>query len=631
MSTSCNLFFLNPLTAIFLSGVATQITFIVYFNNSHLTGKSNVILSNSHRRIKIWQQLFQDYCNEYYTKYSEAYEKEEFHSKNNFHPFLAHTNLLIKYSMIILEVCKVQNIGNATNINIQKWFLLISDIINSKIWTHHIPIQNRNTLYSLVEKHDNMKDNDVGCGTKKDFIEFNCVALFIRSALIVNIHKTLFCTTTFNSWEHCNSCLLSKYINIHDYLKDFSLENKPIYFLSEFPIINHLPCMEIYKMWDDSAQKSLSIPFNEIFTFILQLLSGKMMTLHYHQRNQFNLPTMNEKANIINFNKFCSMANISMKKKLNEVRNNEKQKKHQMLKMQKFNDNNYYHNEYYVDGKNFFSLIFGTNFYSSQIYDDSKSSPNSRGMCQINRSNINNTTNSARLSIVSHQHTNNMKQNSQKHEDTKSFPNSRGMCQKNRSNINNTKSSAGLLNLVSYQHTNNMKQIDYTKHNEDDNTKAAKEQFQNEIIAMSSQMFCKNKDDHTDLQEVNDDMLNHGSLFVRSSQRRQLLESSNDKTQKSRKYLIDEDLTFQQELESIKIVSSRKGRASNLDGAIKVNQSFQHDMSTTESNECTKYISNNIPSCTKYISNNIPSSCISKTFLNSKALKKRKTSFLRNN
>jgi hypothetical protein len=224
-----------------------------------------------------------------------------------------------------------------------------------------------------------------------------------------------------------------------------------------------------------------------------------------------------------------------------------------------------------------------------------------------------------------------MKQNSQKHEDTKSFPNSRGMCQKNRSNINNTKSSAGLLNLVSYQHTNNMKQIDYTKHNEDDNTKAAKEQFQNEIIAMSSQMFCKNKDDHTDLQEVNDDMLNHGSLFVRSSQRRQLLESSNDKTQKSRKYLIDEDLTFQQELESIKIVSSRKGRASNLDGAIKVNQSFQHDMSTTESNECTKYISNNIPSCTKYISNNIPSSCISKTFLNSKALKKRKTSFLRNN
>lgn len=316
MSTSCNLFILNPLTAIFLSGVATQITFIVYLNSSHLTCKSNVILSNSHRRIIIWQQRFQAYCNDYYLEYSEAYEKDQFDSKF-VHPFLAHTNLLIKYSMIVLEFCQVQKIGNNTKSKLQKWFRLISDIIHSKTWTHHIPIQNINTLYSLVEKHDNMKDDDMGCDTKKDFIEFDPVALFIRSAFIVNIHKTNFCTTQFNYWEHCNSCLLSKFINIHDYLKDFSLENKPINFSSELPIINHLPCMDIYKMWDDYAQKSLSIPFHTIFTFILQLISGKMMTLHYHHRNQFNLPSMNEKANIVNFNKFCIVANLSMKKEFN--------------------------------------------------------------------------------------------------------------------------------------------------------------------------------------------------------------------------------------------------------------------------------------------------------------------------
>lgn len=575
MSTSCNLFFLNPLTAIFLSGVATQITFIAYFNNSHLAGKSNVLLANSHRRIKIWQQLFQAYCNEYYTEYSETYEKEQFHSKINYHPFLAHTNLLIKYSMIILELCQVQKIGYSTKMKIQKWFILIRVIINSQIWIHLIPNQNIKRLSSLVEKYDNMKDEDTGCDTKKDFIEFNPVALFIRSAFIVNIHKTLFCTTTFNSWEHCNCCLLSKYINIQDYLKDFSLENKPIYFSSEFPIINHLPCMEIYKMWDVSSQKSLSIPFNKIYTFILQLISGKMMTLHYHQRNQFNLPSKIEKANIVNFNKFCIMANLSMKKKFYNVLNNEKQKKHQMLKKQKLYENIFHHNEYNFDGKNLFSFIFETNVHSSIIYEDSNSCPDSRVMCQTNRSNINNTRNSAGLSLVSH------------------------------------------------QHKNNMKQIDYyTKHNEGDNTKAEKEQFQKEIIAMRSQMMCKKKDDYTDLQEVNDDIMQqiHGSLFARSSQRRQLLESNSDKIQKSRKHLIGEDPTFQQELESIKIVSSRKVRASNLDGSIKVNKSFQQNISITDSNDCTEYISNKIPS-----------SWLTKTFLKGKALKKRKTSFLSNN
>lgn len=75
MSSSCNLFLLNPLSIIYLSGVASQIIFIIYCNSSNLTGKSSVIYSHSQRRIDIWQQIFEAYCNEYFSKYAEAYEK----------------------------------------------------------------------------------------------------------------------------------------------------------------------------------------------------------------------------------------------------------------------------------------------------------------------------------------------------------------------------------------------------------------------------------------------------------------------------------------------------------------------------------------------------------------------------
>jgi hypothetical protein len=75
-----NLFILNPLTAIFLSGVATQITFILFFNNVHtVIKKSTLIYSNSDRRIKLWQQMFNDYCCKYYEKYSELFEKAGYH------------------------------------------------------------------------------------------------------------------------------------------------------------------------------------------------------------------------------------------------------------------------------------------------------------------------------------------------------------------------------------------------------------------------------------------------------------------------------------------------------------------------------------------------------------------------
>lgn len=361
MSTSCNLFLLNPLTTIFLSGVATQIIFIIYCN-SPLTGKNIVQYRNSQRRIDTWQQMFEDYCNEYYSKHSEAYEKAQFVSKNILDPFIVHSNLLIKYSTIILHLCQKQKIGNETKKTVNNWFILIMRCTNSNHWLKHCIQQNINILHSLHQKFASVNDEDLGCDKGKDFMDFNPLALFIRSAFIVKIHHTYFSTnTTFTAWEHCIWCILSEYIHIQVYINEFSEKSRQLYFSPEFPLINHLPCRQFYDMLNDSAKQRSIIPIHKIYNLILQLINGKLMTLHYFQRHQFNLPSMNENTNLQIFIQFCKKINGSMEIIVKKLQNNEKQKKHQLLKFPNCVQNNY--NAY---PNNFFNFIFGLNVYSCQ-------------------------------------------------------------------------------------------------------------------------------------------------------------------------------------------------------------------------------------------------------------------------
>ena len=112
MSTNDNLFILNPLSAIFLCGVATQLILILYVNNDH-TGvdMSQYLNSKSDRRIDRWQIIFHDFCTDYYNMYSEVYEKDEFDSEIQLNPFIVHSNLLIKYSTKNLNFIKSHKIG----------------------------------------------------------------------------------------------------------------------------------------------------------------------------------------------------------------------------------------------------------------------------------------------------------------------------------------------------------------------------------------------------------------------------------------------------------------------------------------------------------------------------------------
>ena len=343
-----HLFIFNPLTAFFLSGVVTQITLIFFFKNDHTMNNRNTILySNSNRRIKRWLQMFNTYCSKYYIEYSEAYEKEEFDSLNQLNPFTVHSNLLIRYSIFILDFLQLEIITNVIKEKFKEWFTLFSHIKNSKVWQRHMSKENIKKIFELNEQYTNMKCNLIGCDRGKVFVDFNPVGLFIRSAFIVNLHQTHFSTKLFSCWEYCNVCVISKYFHIEDYLSDFHKEKQQINFSSNFPFINNLQCMQIYKLWDVYSRKCTSVPVFKIYTVILQLIYGNMITVHYHHRNQFNLPTNIEKANIVIFQTICSQIRITIIEELKKVIRNESHRRFRMK-----NKKEYYENKMIYDYNN---------------------------------------------------------------------------------------------------------------------------------------------------------------------------------------------------------------------------------------------------------------------------------------
>ena len=337
---------LNPLTAIFLSGVATQLIFILFINNVQKDHKKKDFLHiSTYKRMQCWYQVFNEFCIDYYKKYSETYEKEEFESLRELNPFLTQTNLMIKYSTILLNYIKDKKIGNNAFKKVKEWFLLLSNLKESYLCQDTTFLANVNKIINLKDAFDCLEKKGHGCDRCNDFLtEFSPLALFIRSAFIVNIHQTKMTTNLFSLWEKSNVRFLSKYLCIDKYVQEFSREEKCNYFSIDFPIIHHLPCMDIYKMWDATAQKSSPIPIELIYTFILDLINGRMLTFHYHQRNQFSKQEINDMQI---FSNFYSKAKLSITTEVVTVKKREKQalfqqrKKNRLLmKNEQFGENN---------------------------------------------------------------------------------------------------------------------------------------------------------------------------------------------------------------------------------------------------------------------------------------------------
>ena len=362
MSTNDNLFILNPLTAIFLCGVATQLILILYVNNDH-TGvdMSQYLNSKSDRRIDRWQIIFHDFCTDYYNMYSEVYEKDEFDSEIQLNPFIVHSNLLIKYSTKILNFIKSHKIGIKTLKKVSSWFILMSQL-------KHSPRENVIKLLEIQNEYNCVENEKNGCDRGKEFIEFNPMSLLIRSAFIVNIHQKRFSINDFRFWVQLNVRYFAQHLPIQVYKNEFNMEEKPIHFSPEFPILHHLKCKEIYTMWSVSFQKSSTVPVYQIYLLILKHMHGNMMTLHCHQRHQFNFPCKNEIENITIFQRFYSDSEKSIMDDLRKVKNCEKQSLHQLEKRRKINGNNTLPSKNNIadtglGGNDFFNFLFPKTFF----------------------------------------------------------------------------------------------------------------------------------------------------------------------------------------------------------------------------------------------------------------------------
>ena len=550
LSNTNNLFILNPLTAIFLSGVATRLIVILFFNNSNsVLDKSSHIYSNSIKRIERWQQIFNDYCSEYYEEYSEVYEKEEFDSSIELNPFIIHTNLLIRYSMIIIDSTRLKKNSKKTKNNVKKWFLLMSFIKDSKLWQVHMTKQNLNKIHDLENEYSILFNNGTESERGNEFIEFNPVALFIRSAFIVNIHKTRFNTLLFNFWEKSNVLVFTKYLPLDQYLTEISWDKKLLNFSPEFPLINHLPCMDIFKMWDGSAQKSSPIPIYEIFAFILQVINGNMVTIHYHQRNQFNLPCINEISNLCIFQKFSSHAKLTMKDNMKNIVENEKQRRFHLNEKNKRNHVRVNNN--IVDKNLCMPLGFSFMF---QIYLKKQFETRIGDRCDDKGDIVHGVVVSAR-----------------------------GMYQtKKLIHANEKETSNQLCKKIFCRRSKRiiLKRVDYTEQQNVD-AEEEEDQFSDMVIVTNSK--CNKMNEVLNTQEHDDHNIEEPKssekLFLRISQRNRILENYVDKNMDTIQRLFDEDIPLHQELKSIKNSYGRMGRRSNLDDTVKINQFFKNDTS----------------------------------------------------
>ncbi len=99
-----NIFILNPLTALFLSGVATQL-FVLVCDNDQRTkqhGRGTHLKIQSDKQMDRWQICFTKICRELFDIHCFENEKTQFQENSILDPFEVHLTLLTNHSEAIL-------------------------------------------------------------------------------------------------------------------------------------------------------------------------------------------------------------------------------------------------------------------------------------------------------------------------------------------------------------------------------------------------------------------------------------------------------------------------------------------------------------------------------------------------
>ena len=119
-----NIFILNPLTALFLSGVATQL-FVLVCDNDQRTKqqrRETHLKKQSDDRMDRWQICFTNICTKLFDIHCFDDEKTQFQGNLILDPFEVHLNLLTVHSEFILYFVDRNNLGKRTLENIEKHF-----------------------------------------------------------------------------------------------------------------------------------------------------------------------------------------------------------------------------------------------------------------------------------------------------------------------------------------------------------------------------------------------------------------------------------------------------------------------------------------------------------------------------
>lgn len=384
-----NIFMFNPLTAFFLSGLATDLfIFICDSNPSNKTHREETVKLDTSKRIDRWQEWFTNFCIPLFDKHKEEYEQSQFtDGRYNMNPFEVHSSMLISASEMISHYTTHNQLSSKTLDNVSKWFALISSLSGTRLGYHFGATKLRD-LIGLSRDYTTQTSTSRSSSVL-DHPHFSPGALFIRAMFVVHIHKNRFSRNLMILWEDCNAVFLAKYLCLKDYFEHAEVDvTQRVHFGPMFPYIHHVPCKTLYMLWDMTDQLSRPIPIRDIFYQMTVHIHGKAITF-----NTCNT-TMNSSSyceygiqakdcdHLIAFESILFKAHEDLNKQLSMIMNCEKQR-HFQMKNQMKKRNNQNQNETFCrkrkrfNSPNFsirpFRFLFPPDHYFLSVDDNSES------------------------------------------------------------------------------------------------------------------------------------------------------------------------------------------------------------------------------------------------------------------
>ena len=309
MSTSNNqIFALNPLSLVFLSGFITQL-FISLCCIDPNTGYSEnyVVKKNTDIRMNKWQICFYEICKKLFNDSSSIVTDEEedetaivtstesnvFGNTERFNPYLVHSTLLIIYSTAILNSVTNSTVGPKTLTKVDQWFeSIIASILNSDLWSQ-FSTENKNQLRILMIQHSNLKKQYKTINDDDEYAHFSPRLLFIRSMSLIIIHQTECMTEFFTEWARLNAFVVKDLFNIDSYMNELHSYNMNELHVStktpefcNFPYIHVLDAVTLFQSWDRNAQKSKCVPVCNIYLQIVFQIKTKTEKYLFNQSRQ---------------------------------------------------------------------------------------------------------------------------------------------------------------------------------------------------------------------------------------------------------------------------------------------------------------------------------------------------------